>query len=438
MLKTKPTVLSAYVLSGLLLVACGGSSNSTQTQKNQNTTYQSNHYLAPVQGVLSEKTTVTGVLKKFFNGFIGNAYADFPSALNNAWTNNLATRENSDSLMGFINQNITPILTALESANWDYDKTGAGTLNITIENTALSIPYYSKTIAMNEGVGATIYLGFNTEQNFKDFNYRSNTSIPTPSLSGFGNTVLTLKETDDTLTFHWVEMSKYASESNAQWQLEQSYVKYKQDANSTEKTFPAINRSANSASGGRAVLFHYDKQKGELYFEHLTSSEKHNRQEHYSIRLTGVNNASGTYKFSHINYNRVARQYFSTDINGTQVNLVNDANDNTKLTWDIMQGAMHSGLVYKHKSDQESFTKCIKFTEALNPETVTDANCASTDLALPTLTSNFTSYMENPTTYAYLPSAGSDYNGIDLRINLHALYTPSYTPTWIGSLPTTN
>lgn len=103
-----------------------------------------------------------------------------------------------------------------------------------------------------------------------------------------------------------------------------------------------------------------------------------------------------------------------------------------------MQGKITSGMKYFHKEgDISSPTVCIKLPTNLSV-TYSAGACTSSNLALLTPTSDFDTYKNAPATFSYLPSAGTTYNDIDLRVNLPSMFNASYSPDWISLLPTNN
>jgi len=431
--------LSLATIAILGLSGCGGSSSGgTTTDK----TFNATSFTEDVDGILSTQTSTPAKAKTYFKHFslVQQAYADDINLVNfkNFWNGSIATSENSDSLMGFIHQNVKVVLNALETANWDYSKNGAGTLSIEMDNGTEDIPYYSKPITVENGKGSKIYFGVNEKGEYENIN------ISTDTIPENGYIVLTLKEVNNIKTFYWVDMEQYTDRDSSEWEVVtlngKEYIKYKRESDEDEyKYFPDTNRVENGVSGGRAILYIVDENEKEIYFEHLTSTEKHNRQEHYTIKLTNLSDNDGRLRInssSSINFTRVAREYFNTDIDGLSVDLVNDTN-NSQVTYDILQGTLIDGMKYAHSENGvlENENGCFKFDDDLDYNNLSSStSCSSTIDTLPTLTSNFNTYKSNPSSNVYLPATGSSYDTLDLRVNMFSIYNDNYDGSWMANL----
>lgn len=444
MTNIKKGLISLVAIATLSLIGCGSSSNKNN-EIVEDKSFNSTEFLQDVKGVLSTQNTTQAKLNTFIKTFsiIPKAYAgDIElSSFKEFWNDTISTTDNSDSLMGFIDKNIFPVLTGLENAQWDFsdENNGAGKLTIETDNGSHEFDFYSELINVENGRGAKIYFNTKTKNNYSSKNYKSSST----TLNSDDETILTIKETDNLITFYWVSMSKYADRDDNVWNIEEfngkEFIKYKRESDDNEyKIYPNVNRNKDGASGGRTVLYIVDKNKQEIYFEHFTSTETHNRQEHYAVKLKSLDRSSGKLRVgsdTKINLTRVTRQYFDTTINNTNVSLVNDSN-NSKVTWDILQGSLIDGVKYAHSEGGVLSKGCIVFTDDLdyNNISTSDTSCSVTISSLPTLTNDFNKYTNDPINYAYLPATGNTYDTIDLRVNMHSIYDEDYDGSWMSKL----
>ncbi|MCI5157371.1 MAG: hypothetical protein D3906_02840, partial [Candidatus Electrothrix sp. AUS1_2] len=343
-----------------------------------------------------------------------------------AWYEKIADTGDAHALMGFIDQEAKTFLKALEDSGWYYEKQGGGTLELSRESETVSLSYYSTPLAAAEGHAAMIYLGRTTPYNYEQFPYRSDTPLP-PSEQG-DNTVLVIKEAAGKKLLYWVSMEKYADMPDSSWNVVDDFVTYQRTADTPPKTFPAINRAKDGAGGGRAILLMTDSTAKEAYFEYLVSTEKENDQEHIVIRLTDLDDSGDKLRIgeeSGIHLSYVVRQGSTTTVGSQTVDLVND--EDSLLIEMLVQGSIRSGMKLLYSASGLSIPLCIKLPASLNIfDFQFSPSCSAAPLALPAVTSDFSRMRNDPDSFVYLPSAGSTYSDIDLRVNLHALFTAEY------------
>ncbi len=436
--------LASIILSTGMFASCGadsktsGSSEATGSDGDPDgdPSFSAEVFTQHVRGLLANQGSLHVAGPSFRGGEIcdGTVHPDFCDF----WLGDIATLDNSDSLMGFLEQNVVLILGILDDAGWNYETEGVLIAHAEVEGEQITAPFYSVPLELEDGVGAALYFGWDRapDPSFSDIDYRSEASIQGQADAVDGHTVLILKQQGRRSTFLWVEMGSYVDRETGVWEPDGDVVRYQRDAQDEVSIVPNHNRGPEGASGGRTVLFVADPDTGEVYFEHLTSTEKHNRQEHYAIRLTSLEDVEGRLRVgegSSLGVIRARRAYFPTIIGQQEIDLVNEAATD-QVGFYALQGRVTTGLRFHFRENDREEESCLAFAPSLSVDDVdTSAQCAGGPLALPTLTDVF----DGPSPdLIYLPGTGdSTLDALDLRVNMHALYGVSYDPEWIGGLP---
>ena len=464
------TVFPATTLTAAVLLALGGCSGGGGSSSGDSgddddvqlsgTVYSADKY--DVDGVLEEE-------KESSSGSVSAADVDdkcegATEGLCNMWGSTIATLEHSDSLMGYIDRNLMAWLQGLEDAGWNYDHEGQFEFSIDMGNKTVKLNGYSVPIEIDGEIsGATIYTDVSEKPDplYSELDYRDE-SISIESEDHDMHHALTLIDEGERRILYEVEVGKYADRETSCWEVlsGNEYVHYnRKDGDDTTldecvneddvKKLPNTNRAPDGASDARALMSVIDVESREIFFENVTSSEKHNDQMHFALRLKDLEEDSdGNLQVgssTRINLTRAFRTHAKTDLDdGDPVDIVSSKAETERY---LLIGRVTGGMWYLGEHVKNSYSdtdaECVALPDDLdfaNFERDMDAqNCPSTKpSALSDVTDVFTTFTSDPGNYSYLPKSGdTTYGSLDLRyVNFFDRYNKDYDVEWLYTLPT--
>jgi hypothetical protein len=420
-----------------IFTGCSGSGSSSGESITNTENFKLSEFIGSAQAILeANPSTANQSVSSMDNSSAANAdcasdNSDY-KVFCDLWDRRISTTNNSDSLLGFLKDSILDILLpVLEANGWDFSTQGiTNDLSITVESETFTFSIYTEQLeAAAGGYASKVYLDVTEDPNYEDNDYTdgiepNNTVAP-------GQYAVVLKKSGKKREIYWLGMDIYNDDFDA-------------DKLPTGRTNKQI-------SGGRVLIIVTDPDTNTLSFEHLTSTERHNRQEHYIIKLDNLKydkNTDGSIMYgsvgvtaaSNIYFLKAERAYFKTTIDGTEYDLVND-NADGDIEWSSVRGKIATGMQFISKGGNGNAisSTCIKIDDLASPETVATGSGCANDLIFPTLTNNFATYTTNnsPLTVFYVPPTGAaTLADLDLRVNMFALYD-NYAASWLADLEVT-
>jgi len=238
----KTNTALTMALAALISTGCGSNSSSSNSDPNS-TAFDAAAFFGDFKNSLKSSDTSTTSGAQLAGYTSSNDIGDRcnfdtddmgrAECLQDFWFSTITTKDNSDSLYGFLDKNIEAVSSSLSDGGWNYGDTGKYEGNVSIDGST-----YTVSISASEASTSEIY----------DYKIQFNLSDKSDSANR-----LYLTENDSSKKFLWLPLD-----------------------------------AEGNVDDDRILAGSLDKTNNSVRFEHFTASQKWNRANHYAVQLSNL------------------------------------------------------------------------------------------------------------------------------------------------------